>query len=118
MFNARREASSVASAAARAGAADVDIGQYRWDQTLRLEGTAAGRAQSFAMAAGASSASARIVTEPGYATPGGVLLNDLETVEVDVTISVRLFFLGPFLGTPTVQGEGRARPTHPEEGSW
>lgn len=94
-FNARREASGVASAAARAGADQIDTDWLYFTGLPRLDqGAAQSRALSFANAAGADAATANA--------------DDFEIL-VTVQMNHNPIFLDAFgLGTFQVIGEGRA----------
>lgn len=121
MFNARREAHTIAAASARAGAADVREGAYRWNQRIRLKPSATTTAEQFATTTGADRAVATIVEFPDYVAPGAGgrgVLQDAETVVVKVQVEVDLFFLDFLMGTQTVEGSGRARASHPDEANW
>lgn len=95
IFAARREANSVAAAAARAGANDLDEPSI-YAGNPELASSAPGTAMAFAFAQGATTATSRQVEH--------------DLIEVDVTWTVDLEFMGLFgIDTVTVDGEAEAR---------
>lgn len=95
LFAARRDATNVAAAAARAGANDLDETAL-YNGEARLAPSAIGTALGFAFAQGADTASARQV--------------EVDLIHVQVTRQVDMEFLGLLgVGTLSVRGEGQAR---------
>lgn len=95
LFTGRREANTVAAAAARAGANDL-LEASIYAGSPELAPSAASTATGFAFAQGASAASARRV--------------DVDLIEVNVSWTVDMEFLGIFgVGAQTVSGSAQAR---------
>ncbi len=104
LFHARRETVNVAAASARAGAADLDEGAYLWDQSLVLNPSAPATAENFALSLGVDTARASV--------SNGGTTSEVSLIEVTVTRTVTLTFLGGVLGPQTIEGTATARPTN------
>lgn len=92
-FNARREATNIASSAARAGADDVDTNELYRRGVAQLSPGATGTARRAAQANGAESTKVRV--------------KNLEEIEVKVSLSHETVFL-TFIGIDRFDVEGEA----------